>query len=57
MGWGDFQFGYRLVPRRPNQFRLRMQLLQWHWKLTGIDLPEKLRDEIAGETGKEISLT
>ena len=28
-----------------NQFRLRMQLLQWHWKLTGIDLPEKLRDQ------------
>jgi Protein of unknown function (DUF2939) len=35
-----------------NQFRLRMQLLQWHWKVTGIDLPEKLRDEIAGALAK-----
>jgi hypothetical protein len=36
-----------------NQFRLRMQLLQCNWKLTGIDLPEKLRDEIAGELAKK----
>jgi hypothetical protein len=32
-----------------NQFRLRMQLLQWRWKVTGIDLPDKLRDQIARE--------
>ena len=38
---------------RANQFRLRMQLLQWHWKVTGIDLPEKLRDQIAGELAKK----
>ena len=36
-----------------NQFRLRMHLLQWHWKVTGIDLPEKLRDQIAGELAKK----
>jgi hypothetical protein len=36
-----------------DQFRLRMQLLQWHWKVTGIDLPEKLRDQIAGELAKK----
>jgi hypothetical protein len=24
-----------------------MQVLRWHWKVTGIDLPEKLRDQIA----------
>jgi DUF2939 family protein len=36
-----------------NQFRVRMQLLQWHWKVTGIDLPEKLRDQIAGELAKK----
>jgi hypothetical protein len=36
-----------------DQFRLRMQLLQWHWKITGIDLPEKLRDQIAGELAKK----
>jgi len=36
-----------------NQFRLRMQLLRWHWKVTGIGLPEKLRDKIAGELAKK----
>ena len=36
-----------------DQFRLRMQLLQGHWKVTGIDLPEKLRDQIAGELAKK----
>jgi hypothetical protein len=36
-----------------DQFRLRMQLLQWHWKVTGIDLPETLRDQIAGELAKK----
>ena len=36
-----------------DQFRLRMQLLHWHWKVTGVDLPEKLRDQIAGELAKK----
>jgi hypothetical protein len=35
------------------QFRLRLQLLQWHWKVTGIELPEKLREQIAGELAKK----
>jgi hypothetical protein len=25
----------------------------WRWKITGIDLPEKLRDQIAGELAKK----
>jgi hypothetical protein len=36
-----------------DQFRLRMQLFQWRWKITGIDMPEKLRDQIAGELAKK----
>ena len=36
-----------------DQFRLRMQLLRWRWKITGVDLPEKLRDQIAGELAKK----
>src|SRR6516162_7388990 len=36
-----------------DQFRLRMHLLRWRWKITGIDLPEKLRDQIAGELAKK----
>jgi hypothetical protein len=36
-----------------DQFRLRMQLLHWRWKVTGLDLPEKLRDQIARELAKK----
>jgi hypothetical protein len=36
-----------------DQFRLRMQLLQWRWKVTGLDLPEKLRDQIARELARK----
>jgi len=36
-----------------DQFRLRMQLLRWRWKITGINLPEKLRDQIAGGLAKK----
>jgi hypothetical protein len=35
------------------QFRLRMQLLQWRWRMTGIDLPERLRDQVARELAKK----
>ena len=48
-GVGRFSIG--LPPDAPatNQFRLRMQLSEWRWKVTGIGLPEKLRDQIARE--------
>jgi hypothetical protein len=48
-GLGRFSIGLRPGAAATNQFRLRMQLLQWHWKVTGIDLPETLRDQIARE--------
>lgn len=35
-----------------DQYRLRLQLLQWHWKLVGIDLPEKLRIQFAQQLAK-----
>ena len=34
------------------QFRLHLQLLQWKWKVVGIDLPEALRVRIAQEVIK-----
>jgi hypothetical protein len=36
-----------------DQFRLRMQLLHWRWKITDLDLPEKLSDQIAKELAKK----
>lgn len=38
---------------RSDQFRLWMKLEQWQWKLTAIDLPEKLRNQIAQELAKK----
>lgn len=35
------------------QFRLRLQLIQWHWKLTGIDIPQTLRDRLGRELAKK----
>jgi hypothetical protein len=31
-----------------------MQVLQWNWKLVGIDLPEKVRDQLADELIRRI---
>jgi Protein of unknown function (DUF2939) len=52
-GFGRFSIWLPPGASQANQFRLRMQLLQWHWKVIGLDLPEKLRDQIAGELAKK----
>jgi hypothetical protein len=52
-GLGHFIIGLPADVEPAEQFRLRMQLLQWRWKLTGIDLPEKLRNQIARELAKK----
>jgi hypothetical protein len=52
-GLGHFSVWLPPGATEASQFRLRMQLLRWHWKITGIDLPEKLRDQIAGELAKK----
>jgi hypothetical protein len=52
-GLGRFSIWLPPGAAETDQFRRRMQLLQWRWKLTGIDLPEKLRDQIAEELAKK----
>jgi hypothetical protein len=52
-GLGHFSIWLPPGAAESDQFRLRMQLLRWRWKVTGIDLPEKLRDQIAGELAKK----
>jgi Protein of unknown function (DUF2939) len=37
-----------------DRYRLHMQVLQWQWKLVGIDLPEKVRDQLADELIRRI---
>jgi hypothetical protein len=39
---------------RSEQFRLQMNLINWRWKLTGIELSEKLRIKFAQELAKKI---
>ena len=52
-GLGRFMIGLPAEVEPTEQFRLRMQLLQWRWKLTGIDLPERLRKQVARELAKK----
>ncbi len=52
-GLGRFAIGWPLDATATEQFRLRMQLLDWRWKLTGIDLPDQLRDHFARELAKK----
>ena len=52
-GLGRFVIALPAEAEPAEQFRLRMQLLGWHWKLTGIDLPEKLRTQVARELAKK----
>jgi hypothetical protein len=48
-GLGDFHV--RLPPDKSfdEQFRVKLSLTQWQWKLSGIDLPESLRVQLAQE--------
>ena len=48
-----FSIGWPTDATATEQFRLRMQLIAWRWKLTGIDLPDKLRDQFARELAKK----
>jgi Protein of unknown function (DUF2939) len=52
-GMGRFSIGLPAGAEAVEQFRLRMQLLQWRWKLTGLDLPQKLSDQFVRELAKK----
>jgi Protein of unknown function (DUF2939) len=48
-----FSIGLPIDAPAAEQFRLRLQLLDWRWKLTGIQLPQKLSDQLAQELAKK----
>jgi len=52
-GIGQFSIGVPVSAQSADQFRIRMELLQWRWKVTGLDLPENLRDRVARELAKK----
>jgi hypothetical protein len=53
-GIGNFYISLPAHAAAANQFRLRLQVLQWNWKLTAIGLPEHLRIELAKELQRRI---
>lgn len=53
-GIGNFYIRLPTSTAATEQFRLRFQVLQWNWKITAIDLPERLRVELAKELQRRI---
>ena len=52
-GLGRFSIGLPADDEEAEQFRIRMQMLQWRWKLVGLDVPQKLCDRLARELAKK----
>jgi hypothetical protein len=61
--WSVFQnaeYGFgKLNVRLPlsaasEQYRIRLELLQWKWKLVAMDLPQNVRDQLADELIRRI---
>jgi Protein of unknown function (DUF2939) len=53
-GIGNFYISLPVKAPATERFRLRLQVLQWDWKLTEIGLPERLRIELAKELERRI---
>jgi hypothetical protein len=53
-GIGNFYISLPVNVAPADQFRLRLQVLQWDWKLTEIGLPERLRIDLAKELQRRI---
>jgi hypothetical protein len=52
-GFGRFSIGVPVSSPSAEQFRIRMELLQWRWKLTGVGLPDSLRNQFGQELAKK----
>ncbi len=53
-GMGNFYVSVPVFASRSEQYRLHLQVLRWTWKLVGIDLPERVRDQLADELIRRI---
>lgn len=52
-GIGKFAVWLPVKAAAADQFRLQMRLERWRWQVTGIDLPENLRNRIAQQLAKK----
>ena len=48
-GIGEFRVPVPVNLPVPRQFRIRLALVDWTWKLSGLDLPHPLQDRLARE--------
>ena len=55
-GIGRFSIGVPVSSPSAEQFRIRMELLQWRWKLTGVGLPELVAKPVWTGIGEEVSM-
>jgi hypothetical protein len=55
-GFGNAYVTLPLNADASEQFRVRLQILQWNWKVTAIDLPERVRIDLAKELQKKIGV-
>lgn len=53
-GLGNFYISLPTSAPAIQQYRVRLQVLQWNWKLTGIDLPQNIRILLANELKRKI---
>ena len=55
-GFGNAYVTLPLNADPAEQFRVRLQILQWNWKVTAIDLPELVKINLAKELQKKIAV-
>jgi hypothetical protein len=53
-GLRHFEIGVPLGQPPARQFKLQFRLIQWSWRLSGIELPEEIRIRLARELMKQI---
>jgi len=53
-GLGNFYVSLPASAVPAEQYRIRLQVLQWNWKLVAIDLPQHVRDQLADELIKRV---
>jgi len=52
-GIGRFSIGVPVSSLSAQQFRIQMELRQWRWKLTGVGLPDSVRNQFGHELAKK----
>ena len=52
-GIGEARFSVPVNRPKEKQFRVRLALSGWTWKLSGLDLPQELQERLAREFVKQ----